>query len=634
MTSAEPRGRPSGAEQGTGHSWLAVLSGRPPRLDVGVGREAPDVSVAVRDGIHCVVQGFVYGLPGGGRDVMEGSSSEAERLLDAYRRLGEGVLDHAKGFFSFVVWDSGDERLLAARDPLGIHPLFYARTTRGLLFSPSIATLRARDEVPGTVNRAALADHLRHQWPRPAETYFDAIARVLSGHALTVHRGSVSSRRYWDPLFPGRRPEWLDEADLGQFDQLLDESVARLLALGRPGIYLSGGLDSVAVGALAADHARRVGSPVPLALSLDFPEPFSEAALQTAVARRLRLPQLLAGLDEVVGQGGLVHAAVRSGGLSAPLQNPWLPAYRSLAGQARRRGCEIILTGSGGDEWLTVTPVYAADLLRSLRLIEFYRLARTHWRSYNVSPGLFARNMAWRFGLRPLIARRRERAMRRFAAGRLESRVMRSRYLALDRRPWLAPDPALRRELRERDEDFARMHPPKEDLLPVGGPREYFRECREALEHPLVSMEAEEVFEYSRGAGVRILHPYWDTRLVEFLHATPPRLLNSGGRSKGLIREMLARRFPELGFDRQRKAITASFFAWSVATQAPAVWRELGGARALADAGIVDPDLCAPLYDMEVSGAPPPDGSPVLDHSRTDPMWEILVLESWLRSHV
>jgi asparagine synthetase B (glutamine-hydrolysing) len=132
---------------------------------------------------------------------------------------------------------------------------------------------------------------------------------------------------------------------------------------------------------------------------------------------------------------------------------------------------------------------------------------------------------------------------------------------------------------------------------------------------------------------VRIVHPYWDTRVTEFLYATPPELLYAGGRSKTLIRRMLARRFPDLGFDRQRKAVTASLFAWSVATQAPAVWRELGGAQALADAGIVDPVRCAELYATEFSGPPPPDGSPLLDHSRTDPMWTVLTLESWLRTH-
>lgn len=614
-------------------SWIADLGADSSGLRVEIDPSTPDVSVASRDGLRCLLQGFVYGLPPAGPG--ERVHNAAERLLDTYLQLGEGILDHAKGFFCFVIWDPAQGRLFAVRDPLGIHPLFYATTGSGLLLSPSIATLRSRPEVSAAVNRAALADHLRHQWPSPTETYFEAVTRVPPGHAITMRRGSIGSRRYWDPLFPGRRPEWIEEAELGRFDQLLDQSVARLLALGPAGIYLSGGLDSVAVGALAADHARRHDLAMPLALSLDFPGPYSEAVTQQGVANQLGLPHQLVALDDALGPGGLVRAAVRSAGqLSAPLQNPWLPAYRSLAQQASASGRDVILTGSGGDEWLTVTPVYAADLLRSVRLVELYRLTRTQARSYDVAPWQLARNMVWRFGARPLVARGREQAMQRLAPDRLRTRRLRGRRAGLDRKPWLAPDPALRRELIERDEEYVLGQESEDDLLPVSGPREYFRECRQALTHPLVSMEAEEVFEYSRGAGVRVLHPYWDTRLVEFLHAVPPPLLNNDGRSKGLIRAMLARRFPTLGFERQRKTITASYFGRSVVSQAPEVWREMGGADALAAAGIIDPDRAAAIYDFAPSATTLDDASPAPSHRTTDPMWEILTLESWLRAHV
>lgn len=634
MTQADAGRRASGDALEPGVHWLAVQPVGSLNLIVEANTQAPDISVAARAGLRCVVQGFVYGLPSSSGRPTKATSSEAERFLDAYLLLGERVFDQAKGFFCLVIWNAHTETLLAARDPLGIQPLFYAKTSRGLLISPSIATLLECPDVPGTVNRAALADYLRHLWPRPTETYFEAITRVESGHVLTVRRGCIASRRYWDPLFPGRQPEWIDESALSGFDELLDESVARLHVPGRTGIYLSGGLDSVAIGALVADQARLGRAPSPLALSLDFPQPFSERVTQAGVGAQLGLRHLFAGLDEELGAGGLVRAAVRSSGeLSAPIQNPWLPAYQSLAKRARTLGCDVILTGSGGDEWLTVTPAYAADLLRSLRLIEFCRLAGAQYRSYNVSPWLLGRNMFWRFGARPLLAHERNRAFERFAPGQLMAHQMRARRVALDRRPWLAPDRSLRQQLLDRDEEYVRTQPREDDLLPVSGPREYFRECREALTHPLVSMEAEEVFEYSRDLGVRIVHPYWDPRLVEFLHATPPALLNSGGRSKGLIRDMLTRRFPTLGFERQRKAITASFFAWSVATQAPAVWRETDGTEALAAAGIVDPDQCAALYETELPAGCPVDGSPVLDHRKTDPMWQILTFESWMRAH-
>jgi asparagine synthetase B (glutamine-hydrolysing) len=495
------------------------------------------------------------------------------------------------------------------------------------MVSPSVVTLLRQPEVSARVNRAAVADHLRHRWPRPDETYFDGVHRVLPGHWLRVHERRTTTERYWDPLFPGQHPAWIDPEDLGHFDQLLDDSVTRLMAGGRSGIYLSGGLDSVSVAGLAADHARRRSEQPPCALSLAFPDPFSEADVQRSVASQLGMPHVLASLEDALAGDGIVRAAVRRGSIGAPIQNPWLPAYRWLAAQAADGGCATVLTGSGGDEWLTVSPMYAADLLRSGRLLGLAALGRTQARSFNVAPSVLARNLVWRFGLRPLWVHRRAAVMQRWAPDRYVERRLQRLQHGLSHRAWLAPDPDLRRELYARDEEYARV-PSDEDLLPLSGPREYFRECRQALTHPLVSMEAEEVFEYSRGVGVQVVHPYWDTRLVEFLHATPPELLIRGGRSKALIRSMLGRRFPELGFERQRKAITASYFGDSVLRQAPGVWNEMGGARGLEEAGIVDSKIAAGLYE------PRPVNHVNGTHAVTDPMWEILTVEGWLRHHV
>jgi asparagine synthase (glutamine-hydrolysing) len=608
-----------GTRSCTPGTWLFLL--RPDRRgpELSAAPEIRDLSWANSQGGSAVVHGRFYGLDA------SPELSPAQAVLAAHRTTGAALLRRLGGFFALAVWDPTDDSLLCARDPLGIHPLFWTRTSAGLMLAPTVETLLRQPEVQVRVNRAAVADHLRHHWPRPEETYFDGVHRVLPGHWLRVQGGRTTTERYWDPLFPGQHPTWIDEADLGRFDQLLDESVARTVADRRPGIYLSGGLDSVSVGALATDQAQRRGEQPPLALSLAFPGPYSEEDLQRSVATQLGMSQLVVPLEDALGGEGIVRAAVRRGSIGAPTQNPWLPAYRWLAGQAAERGYDTILTGSGGDEWLTVSPLFAADLLRSGKLLRLAALGRAQRRSFNVEPWRLARNLVWRFGARPLWVHQRAVLMQRWAPDHYVERRLQSLQHGLERRPWLAPDPELRRELRARDEEYA-ARPSDDDQLPLSGPREYFRECRKALTHPLVSMEAEEIFEYSRVAGVQVVHPYWDTRLVEFLHATPPELLNRDGRSKGLIRSMLSHRFPDLGFERQRKAVTASYFGEAVVNQAPQVWRETGGARALADAGIVDADASAGLYRPRGPGE-------TVDHTVTDPMWEILTVEGWLRHH-
>jgi asparagine synthase (glutamine-hydrolysing) len=600
-------------------SWILIVHPDRAEPELSADPRTKDLSQASAEGATAVVHGRFHGLESAI------GPTQAHAVLAAHRSKGAALLTGLGGFFSLAVWDGQGRTLFCARDPLGVHPLFWTRTSAGLMLSSSVDTLIRQPEVPVKANRAAVADHLRGLWPRPDETFFEGIRRVPQGHWLRVDGGHETTQRYWDPLFPGQHPQWIEEADLGRFDDLLDEAIARLVAERRPAIYLSGGLDSVSVGAVASDYARRHGEQLPLALSLAFPEPYSEEDLQRSVATQLGIPQLVAGLDDALGGEDIVRTTVHQGSIGAPTQNPWLAAYRWLAAQAAERGHDVILTGSGGDEWLTVSPLYAADLLRSGNLGQFVALGRALIRSYDVQPRAMAKNLVWQFGLVPLLLHQRSALLQRWAPERYADRRFRSFQATLSRRPWLAPDPQLRAELRMRDEESAE-HPYDDGALPLSGPREYFREARKGFTHPLVSLELEEVFEYSSGVGIQVVHPYWDTRLVEFLHATPPEFLNRGGRSKGLIRSMLSRRFPDLGFERQRKLITASYFRSAVSAHAPAVWREMDGARALAEAGVIDLKRCAEFFD-------PRPGDAIADTGEAGRMWEILTAEGWLRHH-
>ncbi len=119
----------------------------------------------------------------------------------------------------------------------------------------------------------------------------------------------------------------------------------------------------------------------------------------------------------------------------------------------------------------------------------------------------------------------------------------------------------------------------------------------ESLDHALLAMELEEYFEAGRRLGVRFGHPFWDADLLTLLYRTPPELLNQGGRSKGLVRSMLARRFPELGFERQRKVSGTPVSRRIFVEEGGAAWRRLGGATALSDLGVVDARAVSDLVE-------------------------------------
>jgi hypothetical protein len=232
-----------------------------------------------------------------------------------------------------------------------------------------------------------------------------------------------------------------------------------------------------------------------------------------------------------------------------------------------------------------------------------------------VSPIRIAWTVLWKFGARVLLRRAAAQTLRRTAP----SFLRRYRLNACARPAWLAPDPDLRREIERRLE--ARV----EASLRRQYPRSFEEESlEETLTGVLFARVLEELFEAGRRSGVRILMPYWDADVVDLLYHTPSALLASGGRTKGLLRAMLARRFPGLGFERQRKVAADSFFKACVFGAAPASWADMGRMRALAELGIVDAS-----FDRVIQAAIAHE-----DVDRTYLIWDGLTAEAWVRGRL
>lgn len=603
------------------HDWLLVAS-RSGELELSSGDDAESEAAGPLEGprvarnreCSALLDGVLHNRAELEHRLGIEGSTDSELALEAYLRWGEGALGELKGVYVLVLGDRKQKRILCVRDRLGSHPLFYAHGSGELLLSTSIEVLLQDRRVSTEVSRAALADHLAHRWPDPGETYFSAVRRVPPGHALVAGSREDRVYRYWSPVATDGTVDWVTEDELGQFEELLDQAVARFLAFGPAGIYLSGGLDSVSVAAIAARSSREQGLPAPWALSLGFShQEANEQAIQRSVARDLDIPQLLVPFEEAAGPGGLIAASLELTGRSpAPLINMWLPAYHHLATLGRQRGCQTILTGHGGDEWLSVTPLYAADLILSLDLKGLFRLWDNHRRSYPIPAWMILRNIAWRFGTRPLLGL----AANRIAPG--PTRSLRRRGAIRATPAWVAPDPVLRHQLADRTKASIPARPRAGQI--------YLSEMNRALDHALVAMELEEAFESGRQLGLRFGHPLWDADLLTFLYRTPPELLNQGGRSKGLVRGMLARRFPELGFERQRKVTGTHVVREILAREGRVAWRRMGGATALAELGVVDEGAVSTLIEGVLDETKSPE-----KNAYSYRAWDILSLEAWVR---
>jgi hypothetical protein len=155
---------------------------------------------------------------------------------------------------------------------------------------------------------------------------------------------------------------------------------------------------------------------------------------------------------------------------------------------------------------------------------------------------------------------------------------------------------------------------------------------RGALDNPMVAYELEEFYESGRQVGIPLLHPFWDADLTAFLARVPPRLLMRDGYSKGLVRQSLAQKFPQLGFDRSRKVTASGFYRSVLMREGVEAWERMGGAQALTELGVVDgPALDRHMQDLFRRGDAGASGA---DPGMSWQIWYVLTTEAWLRPRV
>ena len=133
--------------------------------------------------------------------------SDTETIVHLYEEEGERCVERLQGMFAFAVWDRTRQRLLLARDRLGIKPLYYASTDRELIFASEIKAILAAGGVAPAFNTAVLPEFLAHGFVPGAETFFRGVFKLLPGRTLSWSTSDGSQElRYW------RLPADLDEA--------------------------------------------------------------------------------------------------------------------------------------------------------------------------------------------------------------------------------------------------------------------------------------------------------------------------------------------------------------------------------------------------------------------------------------
>jgi asparagine synthase (glutamine-hydrolysing) len=268
------------------------------------------------------------------------SSSDTEVLLQLLIRYGTAALQRLRGMFAFCLWDTLEQRALLARDPYGIKPLYLWQGPGGqLLFASEVRALLASKIIPRQLDASALAGFLACGSVPEPRTLVAGITSLPAGWLGEWHQGCWQIQPHWQPCYePGLPLSPSDQIALTR--QALAASVeAHQLSDVPVGLFLSGGLDSSALLALAG--GQRITT-----LSIGFQESaYDESARAAAVARYF-------GSSHVPLQLDAARAAELLPAFLAAVDQPSIDGFNTycVSQLAHEQGLKVVLSGLGGDE--------------------------------------------------------------------------------------------------------------------------------------------------------------------------------------------------------------------------------------------------------------------------------------------
>jgi len=198
------------------------------------------------------------------------ANSDTEVLLLSYMEWGEDCVGYLNGIFAFAIWDEARQALFMARDRLGVKPLFYSQRGTGLLFASELKSLLIHPQVQPVIDNEGLAEILIMGPSRtPGHGIFKGIQELRPGYCMLYHRQGMQIKRYWSLQSKPHQDDIDTSAE--KVRCLLQNAVHRQLVADVPlATFLSGGLDSSAITALAAQYFNEGGRGPLHSFSVDY----------------------------------------------------------------------------------------------------------------------------------------------------------------------------------------------------------------------------------------------------------------------------------------------------------------------------------------------------------------------------
>ncbi len=287
------------------------------------------------------------------------SGSDAETILHLYEEKGEACLEDLRGMFAFVLWDLRRNRLFAARDRVGIKPLYMSRQDGALWLSSELKAIVAATGMSPTPRPASAYQSLTYCYPfDQRHTPIEEVTRLLPGEYLIADESGVALNRYWKPQFGGEEGI-LDRSDEEILETLEWAANLHLRSDVPVGILLSGGIDSSTLAALAA---RSGGHYSALSTGYKGRHAMDERRQAQATAASLGMDFIDIECDSSQF-GAYFDDLVRV--CDEPVGDIAAMAQWAIYQQAKRQGFKVLISGIGGDELMFGYPPWN-DLGNSL----------------------------------------------------------------------------------------------------------------------------------------------------------------------------------------------------------------------------------------------------------------------------
>ena len=521
------------------------------------------------------------------------TGSDTEVIAHLYEERGVDCLDALQGMFAIALWDEGAERLLLARDRLGVKPLYWAPVDNGILYASEPGAILASGLITPRPDPRALLDYLTLQYVPPPRSGFEGIRKLAPGERLVFERGRGRIDRYWRLDF-SKTERVSEEESLERLDSLLGEATRDRLVADVPlGAFLSGGVDSSLVVSYMAEASSQVKT-----FSIDFPEAgFSEGEHARRVAQiygtehedRLLEPAMVPLVADAVRHAGEPFA-----------DSSAIPTL--LLSRMTRERVTVALSGDGGDEAF-------AGYRR-------YFFARTADRAGFAGGAARVLQRTGALSLLPGGAGQLRRAGMALAmpADRRYAALM-SHFTPANLESLCTPD----------------------FLAAAGDPEAAWTETLALPDLPGVdrylSLDTEtylpgdlllKVDRMSMADALEVRSPFLDYRVYEFAAALPARMKLRGRTTKWALKEIARRRgLPDDLVERRKQGFGVPIGAWLRGELRPWVEDLLLDPRSL-ERGYFDPEGVRRLLSEHLDGG--------ADH--TNRVWNLAVLELWHRSWV